>query len=410
MSVEAYEALSGASVLKKTVSEVRPNVELIELSSAHGTVKKIYLVGTAHVSKQSAELVKMVIGDTQPDSVAIELCEPRYQSIQDPSRWRNTDVFQVIRDGKAYVLMAQLALAAFQKRLGDELDVKPGEEMRAAIEAAELYGADITLADRAVRTTLKRAWAQASLWSLIKVIFTLIASMFSKERADMEEIEKLKNADALNAMMEEFSDYLPGVKEVLIDERDLYLAKKIAESPGDSVVAVVGAGHVPGIKHVIGETIDLEPLERIPPPRKSVLALTWGIPLLILGMIAYGFVDAGAERSFEMIVAWVLANGVLAALGTLIALAHPITVITAFVAAPITSLNPMIAAGWVCGLVEAVVRKPRVADLETIADDISTVRGLWTNRVSKVLLVVIFANVGSSLGTFVGFGKIASLL
>ena len=347
---------------------------------------------------------------TKPDSVAVELCEPRYQSIQDPNRWKNTDIFQLIREGKAYVLMAQLALASFQKKLGDELDVKPGEEMREAITCAEEISAKVHLADREVRTTLKRAWANASLWSLTKIVFSLIMSLFSGEKASEEEIEKLKNSDALSGMMSEFSDFLPSVKEVLIDERDRYLAQRITESPGNVVVAVVGAGHVPGIKETIGTKVDLAPLDIIPPPRKSLRYLTWGIPILILGMIAYGFIVSGAETSAQMIMAWILYNGVLAALGTAIALAHPITIITAFVAAPITSLNPMVAAGWVCGLSEAMLRKPRVRDLETIAEDITTIRGVWRNRVSKILLIVVLANLGSSIGTLLAAGKIASHL
>ncbi len=387
------------------ISSVEPNVDKIEYEG-----RVFYLVGTAHVSRSSVELAEQTIRRYQPDTVAIELDEQRYSSLLNPERWRETDIFRVIREGKSYLLMAQLALAGFQKKLGNKLDVKPGEEMIAAANVAKEVDAEIALIDRSVKTTLKRAWSSAGLWSMTKIFFSMIGALFTSEELDEEDIEKLKSTDALELMVEQFSDYLPGVKVALVDERDCYLAEKMRQAPGETVVAVVGAAHVPGIKRVFGTDIDLEALDELPPPKRSIQIFSWGFPILILGMIIYGFINAGAETSAQMMKAWILWNGTLASLGTLIALAHPLTIVTAFVAAPITSLNPMIAAGWVCGLVEALLKKPRIKDLETIADDISTVRGVWTNRVSKILLVIVFANLGSSIGTIIGFGTIASLL
>lgn len=372
--------------------------------------RRFFLVGTAHVSKSSVDLVERVIREQRPTAVAIELCNSRYSAIIDPESWRHADIFNIIKSGKAYVLMAQLALASFQKKLGERLNSKPGDEMRKAIEVTNETGANLVLADRDVKITLKRAWSKASLWAIFKICFSMLASFFSDEELSEEDIEKLKQTDALENAIAEFSSHLPGVKEALIDERDLYLANKIFNAPGDKVVAVLGAGHIPGIKKALGSHIDIEPLEVIPPPRLSFKLFTWSIPTILIGLVAYGFFHAGAQVSAQMVITWCLATGVLAAIGALVALAHPLTIASAFFAAPLTTLHPVIAAGWVCGLVEAVVRKPRVIDLENLADSITSVRKLWSNRVSRILLVVIFANLGASIGTFVAFGSIWSLL
>jgi len=387
------------------ITRIEPNVDLIEHDG-----RRFYLVGTAHVSSSSAELVERVIREQRPDTVCLELCDSRYEALSNPERWKETDIFSVIKSGRAYVLMAQFALAAFQQKLADEFRIRPGEEMVRAMQVGRETGAEIALVDREVRTTLKRAWASAGLWSVLKICTSLFMSMFGGEKITEEQIEKLKGHDELALMMDEFSGSLPGVKKALIDERDQYLAAKILAAPGDTVVAVVGAGHVPGIKRWFGSRIDLDELEALPPPRKSVKVVGWGIPVLVAALIVTGFFVSGRETSEQMVIAWVLANGVAAAIGALLALAHPVTIATAFVAAPVTSLNPTIAAGWVCGLTEAWLRKPRVMDLQNVAGDITSVKGLWSNRVTRVLLVVILANLGSSIGTFVGVGWAVSLL
>jgi pheromone shutdown-related protein TraB len=385
--------------------EIEPNVDLIEHEG-----RSFFIVGTAHVSQDSAELVEKVIRDRNPDTVAVELCESRFESLSNPQRWKETDIYTVIKSGRAYVLMAQLALASFQKRIADEFGVRPGEEMHRAIRVSEETGAALHLADREIRTTLKRAWATAGFWTLMKVLYQTVLSTFHAQEITREEIEKLKGGDELAMVLDEFSGSLPGVKVALIDERDKYLAERIRNAPGDTVVAVVGAAHVPGIKRAFGAAVDLDVLDEIPPPRRIFKVIGWGVPLLVLGLITAGFITSGRETTEQMVLAWILANGFSAAVGTLIALAHPLTVLAAFLAAPITSLNPTIAAGWVAGLVEAYLRKPRVVDLESIGDDLTTVRGIWGNRVIKVLLVVVLANLGSSIGTFIGFGWVAALL
>jgi pheromone shutdown-related protein TraB len=387
------------------ITEVEPNVDLIEADG-----RSFYIVGTAHVSRSSADLVEKTIREQKPDTVCLELCDSRYETLSNPERWKQTDIYSVIKSGRAYVLMAQMALSSFQKKLAEEFGVRPGEEMHRAMEVAHETETELSLVDREVRITLKRAWSNAGFWSLLKIIASLMGSVFAAKEIAEEDIERLKDGDQLSMVIDEFSGTLPGVKIALIDERDQYLAAKILGSPGKTLVAIVGAAHVPGIKRVFGSDIDLAALEETPPPNKIFKIIGWGIPLVILGLIVVGFVTSGRETTEQMVIAWVLANGIAASIGTMIALAHPLTIVTAFIAAPITSLNPTIAAGWVCGLVEAYLRKPRVLDLEKVADDLTSVKGIWGNRVTKILLVVILANLGSSVGTFVGAGWIVSLL
>lgn len=388
-----------------TITEIEPNVDLLEHNG-----RQFYLVGTAHVSAESADLVEKTIREQQPDTVALELCDSRYETLANPERWKDTDIYSVIKSGRAYVLMAQLALATFQKKLADEFGIRPGEEMHRAMQVSHELDIELALVDREVRTTLKRAWGKAGFFTTIKVVFSLLASMFSDEDISKEDIEKLKTGDQLAMAIDEFSGQLPGVKTALIDERDQYLAAKILKAPGNKVVAIVGAAHTPGIKQLFGSDINIEELDELPPPKKIFKIIGWGIPIIILSLIVAGFILSGRETSEQMVIAWVLANGISAAIGTAVALAHPLTILTAFVAAPITSLNPTIAAGWVCGLTEAWLRKPRVVDLEHIADDLTSAKGIWSNRVIKVLLVIVLANLGSSIGTFVGAGWIVSLL
>lgn len=372
--------------------------------------RRIILVGTAHVSRASAELVEKVIREYQPDCVSIELCEPRFESLKEPSRWQQTNISEIIRSGRAYVLLTQLLLMSFQKRLADQFDVVPGEEMRRAISVADELNTRIEVIDRDIKITLKRAWSNAGMLSIMRLSLSLVASLFSTEEISEDVIEELKQGDALLAVMSEFGAFLPGVKEVLIDERDQYMAEKLRVGPGKTVVAVVGAGHVPGMKKSFGSKIDIEKLDALPPPNPILKCVVWGIPLLAITLILYGFLGAGVETGKQMVIAWILANGTLSAIGAAIALAHPLTILAAFIAAPITSLNPTIAAGWVAGLVEAILRKPRVVDLENISADVTSLKGFWQNRVTKVLLVVAFANIGSMFGTIIGFGKMAALV
>mgnify|MGYP001211463779 FL=1 len=372
--------------------------------------KQVFLIGTAHISQSSVDEVKLLIENENPDIVLVELCNSRYQAMMDKDRWKNMDIFKVVREGKSFLLFANLIMTAFQKRLGSKIGVKPGAEMFEAVKISERIGAELLLADRDVKTTLQRAWRSISFFGKFKVISQLLASFFINEEISKEEIEKLKENDALSEAMQMLSEQSPEIKNILIDERDQYMAEKIRKAEGKLIVAVVGAGHVKGIKDEIEKVHDLKLLDIVPKSGKLGLFLKWGIPAIILGLIAYGFVTVDRDVSIEMIQRWFIINGTLSALGTLFAFAHPITIATAFVAAPFTSLNPAIAAGWVAGLVEAFLRKPQVRDFENLADDISHLKGFWRNNITRVLLVVVFANLGSAIGTFVGGFAIASLL
>ena len=372
--------------------------------------KRILLIGTAHISQSSVDEVNTVINQVNPDTVCIELCSSRYQAMLAKDQWKNMDIFKVIREGKSFLLFANLIMTAFQKRLGSRLGVKPGSEMFEAANVAEKLNSELVLADRDVKITLQRTWRGMRFWGKMKVLGQLLASLFIREEISKEEIEKLKESDALSEAMKMLAEQSPEMKRILIDERDQYMAEKIRQSMGKLVVAVVGAGHVKGLTAELENKHNLAELESVPPTGKAVAWLKWGIPALIIALIVYGFFTVDTDVSIEMIQRWFLINGTLSALGTAAAFGHPITIAAAFVAAPFTSLNPTIAAGWVAGLVEALLRKPQVRDFENLADDITHLRGFWQNNITRILLVVIFANLGSAIGTFAGGFAIATLL
>lgn len=364
--------------------------------------KEITLIGTAHVSQESVNLVESVISTEKPDTVCVELCPSRFQAFKDGASWQETDIVKVIREKKAFILLSNLILASFQRRIADKLDIRPGQEMLQAIKSAEGIEANVHLADRDIRTTLSRTWRVMGLWSKIKLIFQLILSFGEIEEINQEDIEKLKQQDVLDTILSEVGKSHPEIRSTLIDERDQYLAEKIRTAPGTKIVAVVGAGHVPGIKKYWESSIDMKALEELPPKKKGLgTFLKWFIPICIVLLIGYGFFVGGSKSGAEMVTSWVLANGILAGIGALIALAHPLTILSSVVAAPLTSMNPMIAAGWVSGLVEAFSRKPKVRDFENLPQDILSVRGFWRNKVTRILLVVVFTNLGSAIGTFV---------
>ena len=372
--------------------------------------KEIIIVGTAHVSKESVQLVTEVIEAEKPDTVCIELCESRYQSIRQKELWLNTDIVKVIKEKKSFLLLSNLMLASLQKRIAQKFDITPGQEMITAIEAGEAAGASIHLADRNIRITLSKTWRAMGLWDKFKLLFQAFLSLGQIDEISEEDIEKMKQEDVLQSLLADVSKSLPIIKKILIDERDQYLAHKIRTAAGNKIVAVVGAGHVPGIKKYWNAEIDIGALEQIPPKGKIVSILKWIIPLAILALIASGFYRGGTHAGTDMITWWVLANGILAGLGALVALAHPLTILSSVLAAPLTSLNPMIAAGWVSGLVEAFSRKPKVKDFESLPEDILSIKGFWKNNVTRILLVVVFTNIGSSIGTFVAIPLMIKVL
>jgi pheromone shutdown-related protein TraB len=372
--------------------------------------KEVILVGTAHVSKESVQLVSDIIETEKPDTVCVELCDARYQSIRQKDKWLDTDIIKVIKEKKSFLLLSNLLLASFQKRIADKFDIVPGAEMIKAIDAGEAVGADIHLADRNIRITLAKTWRAMGLWGKIKLLFQLVLSMGEIGDISEEDIEKMKQEDVLETLLADVGKSLPVLKDILIDERDQYLTHKIRTAPGKKIVAVVGAGHVPGIKKYWEAKIDVERLDQIPPKGKLSGILKWIIPLGILLLFVLGFYYGGTHAGTNMITWWVMANGILAGLGAVIALAHPFTIMSSILAAPLTSLNPMIAAGWVSGLVEAFLRKPKVRDFENLPNDIISIRGFWKNKITRILLVVVFTNLGSSIGTFVAIPLMIKVL
>jgi pheromone shutdown-related protein TraB len=372
--------------------------------------REVILVGTAHVSRESVRLVEEVIRAETPDAVCVELCAARHQALRQKDRWQNMDIVKVIREKKAFLLLSNLLLAAFQKRIARKMDVTPGAEMLRAVELAETSGAQLCLADRDIRATLSRAWHSLGIWSKAKLVFQLLLSMGQADDITAEEIERMKQQDVLEALLSEVGRSLPMLKTILIDERDRYLAAKIRQAPGRKIVAVVGAGHVPGIKRHWGEAIDLAALEQLPPPGKFGALMKWLLPGSIVALFIAGFFYGGSGAGTDMVVLWSACTGVLAGLGAAAALAHPATVLSSVVVAPFTTLHPMIAAGWVSGMVEAFSRKPKVRDLESLPDDILTFKGFWRNKVTRILLVVAFTNIGASIGTLVAFPVILKML
>jgi pheromone shutdown-related protein TraB len=372
--------------------------------------KEIFVVGTAHVSKGSVDLVKDVIEALKPDTVCVELCESRAQAIRQKDRWQEMDIVKVIKEKKAFLLLSNLMLASFQKRIAARLEVSPGQEMIQAMDSAQSIGASIHLADRDIRTTLSRTWRNMGLWGKIKLIFQLLLSLGEVDEISEEDIEKMKRQDMLASILDEVGNSMPQVRNTLIDERDRYLTEKIRTAPGKKIVAVVGAGHVPGMKQYWDQPIDIGPLNALPPKGMFSKFIKWFLPFSICSLIIYGFFRSGAAAGADMVTWWVLANGILAGVGAVIALGHPLTVLSSILAAPLTSLNPMIAAGWVSGLVEAFSRKPKVKDFENLPSDILSVKGFWRNKVTRVLLVVVFTNIGSAVGTFVAIPMMMKFL
>ncbi|MBW2675935.1 MAG: TraB/GumN family protein [Deltaproteobacteria bacterium] len=375
----------------------------------HGS-KEILLIGTAHVSRESTELVRQTIQTEKPDTVCVELCESRFQSIRQKDKWRDMNIIKVIKEKKTFLLLSNLLLASFQKRIADKLDIKPGAEMIEAIESADSCGAAIHLADRDIRVTLSRTWRVMGLWAKLKIVFQLALSLGNVDEITEEDVEKMKQEDMLQSLLSEVEKSLPVLRNILIDERDRYLAQKIKDAPGNRIIAVVGAGHVPGIKQYWEQETDIDALEIIPPKSKTAGLVKWLIPAAILVLLIFGFFYGGSKAGTDMLTWWVVANGAMAGIGAAAALGHPFTIVSSILAAPLTSLNPMIAAGWVSGLVEAFANKPKVKDLERLPEDILSIKGFWKNKVTRILLVVVFTNLGSTIGTVVAIPMMVKAL
>ena len=363
--------------------------------------RDIYLVGTAHVSKQSVADVTATVAAVMPDTICVELCAARHKSLSDPDGWKKMDIFKVIRQKKSLFLFAQLILASFYRRLGRELDVVPGAEMLEGVKLAQSTGAELVLADRDITLTLKRIWAGLGFWNKMKLISSYMASFFEKTEIDATTIENLKQQDQLESVLHSFEESFPGIRERLIDERDIYLAEKIRASKGTRIVAIVGAGHCPGIERHIGTPADLSELETVPRPSIWPTIIGWGIPLLIMALIGALFAKGGAELSVNSGILWAVIVGVLSALGTALAFGHPLAIITSLLTAWIGAILPIVGVGMFAATVQAFVKRPTVSDMENLPADLESVKGAWRNPVSRIFLVLMLANLGSTLGTLI---------
>ena len=378
--------------------------------------RKITLVGTAHVSKESVDEVKQTITDIKPDCVAVELDERRADSIKNPSRYSELDLIKVLKRKEGFLLLANLMLSSYQRRMGLNAGVKPGDEMIAAMNAAEENKIPCSLVDRPIQITLKRAWGKNSFWGKMKLLAALLSSAFSKEEIAPEEIEKLKQRNEMDSMMDELSDYMPVIKEVLIDERDRYLASKIWNSEGNNIVAVLGAGHLPGVQAYLEKlgnnqvTSNVNELEVLPKAGILGKLLAFLIPACIIGLIVAGFVYGGVHAGTKILTSWFLWNAIPAAILTAVAFGHPIAILVGFIGAPFTSLCPFIGIGFCTAIVQAIVCKPKVSDMENLQDDVASLRGFYRNRILRTLLVFILSSIGSTLGTFIGGADIIGIL
>lgn len=383
------------------------NADIYRIKTADD--REIILIGTAHISQASKELVRETIENEHPDTVCIELDEGRLQSIRDPERWKKTDLKEVIKKKQLATLIANLVLGSYQKRMGDQTGVKPGSELKEAADIASSKDIPIVLADRDIKITLKRTWACTPWYRKLSLLGGLFGSIFDKTEISEEDLAKIKEQDALNSMMQEFGNTYPEVKQVLIDERDQFLAGRIKNAEGKKIVAVVGAGHVKGIASIISENKELpseESITKIPKGSCIWKIIGWAIPAAIIASIIFVGYEAGVEKAGQLSLQWAMLTGGGAMLGAIIAGGHPLTVLVALVAAPFTGLTPLIGVGFFTALTQVYMRPPRVSEMETLADDIWQVKHWWKNRVTRVMLCFLCPGIPAIVGKILAIFQI----
>jgi pheromone shutdown-related protein TraB len=382
-------------------------VQVLELDG-----RRIVLVGTAHISQESVELVRMVIERERPDAVCVELDPRRMEALSQRKVWEGLDLREVIRKRQLATLLLNLMLSSYQKRLGGKLGVMPGSELLEAVEVARAQGVPVVLCDRDVRITLRRAWAAPSLWKKSKLLAELLAGSSDAPEISEEVLRSLRQKDVLSEWMQELGARYPELKRALIDERDTYLATKIRAAEGRVLVGVVGAGHLAGMVQALHDRreVDLRELERIPAPSRWLVGVGWGVTVAVLGGLLFVGITEGASAAKDQAITWVLATGLPSALGGLLALAHPLTVLTAFLAAPITTLSPVLGAGQVAALAQVYLVPPRVHEFHSVSEDMGRASVWWSSRLLRVFLVFILTNLGAMAGVWVGGAKLFSSL
>ncbi len=371
--------------------------------------QSITLLGTAHVSKISADTVKSMLDSQKYDAVAVELCPSRYNAMIHPDALARMDLFQVVRERKVSMVAASLAMGAFQQRIADQFGVKPGADMLAAVEYAQAEKTPIFLVDREVGITLKRIYHNIPWWQRLNLMSGLLASVVSRDKVSEEDIERLKEGDLLESTFSQFSEQSQSLFLPLIDERDRYMAARLLQETEkqsfSELLVVVGAGHLRGIEKYLLQSQQkpeqvIDELETIPVSRGWLKIVPWVIVALVMLGFALGF-SHSSDLGWSLVVGWVVINGGLSALGAAIAGAHPLTIVGAFIAAPLTSLNPMVGAGMVTATIEIYLRKPKVDDFNQLKHDTTHLKGWWKNRVTRTLLVFILSTLGSAVGTYV---------
>ena len=370
--------------------------------------REFIIVGTAHISRQSADLVRDVIEKEKPDVVCVELDEKRLKALSEKNRWENLDLRQIIKNKQLSTLMVNLVLASYQKKLGEKLGVTPGTELLEAVQTANENNIPVELCDREVRITLRRAWHSMNLWQKSKFLSGGLAGIFEKQELTEEKLAELRDKDVLSEMMDEIGKAMPVLKRIIIDERDQFIAQKMKESSGKKIVSVVGAGHVKGIVKSLesNDGIDLKNIEIIPEPSFFSKIMGWSIPVVIIASIFYIGFSQGISEAGNNALFWILACGIPSAIGSLIAIAHPLTILASFVSAPITSLSPLIGVGYVAAFVQAYMQPPIVKEFQEVSKDFRKVSQWWKNRLLKVFLVFILSSIGGVIGTSVGFFEI----
>lgn len=378
------------------------------------------LLGTAHVSRQSADAVEQLLASGDFDAVAIELDAGRHSAITRPDSWQQLDLFRVIREGRAGMLMASLALGAFQQRLAEQVGIEPGQEMRVAISSAAKAGLPVLLIDRDIGITLRRVNAAIPWYRRLLLTSGLLTSLFSNEKIEPEEIERLKEGDILDATFNEFAQSSKEMYVPLISERDEYMALRLQEQAAGTgepryrnVLVVIGAGHMRGLRQQLEQPAPeagavaarREQLDTVPKPGIWPKLLPWLIVALIVTGFVIGFAR-GPELGWQVVGDWLLINGLMAGAGAALALGHPLTVLASALAAPFTSLNPLIGVGFVAAAVQLWLRKPLVGDFASLRKDVTSLRGWYGNRVARTLLVFVLSTLGSAAATWVAGARI----